>query len=519
MKLRSRLLSLLLALVLALTLCVPALGARYPYDRDDHYTQIYVEGLVSKWVTHPDEPGVSLFTPVDTGRLMTAFSHATDYMKDALAKGDPDLLYHAMYDPLVEFFGEAALLPDGYTMKDTVTVPPTKLYQMEGNKFLFQFDARLDPVDIAKELDDYIRWVKAEGRVTMSRYHNTVTDKIELVGSSYGAAVVEAYLHEYGCENIDSVLLCVPTVGGVRMVGDLFTGDFSFDAKALRDTLKGLEQTSEFDPLIEVLEKSGALQILLSDVLTPALKAAFTQALHDALHDTIATMPSFWSFVDDEHFEAAIDYMFGKEGEKETYQGLIDRITYYHYEVFNHASDILLDAQASGVHCAVICKYNSATIPVSADDNALSDGIMPVETASFGATAAKSRGTLPADYTQQKFIDVNYLSPDRMIDASTCLLPEHTWFIKDLWHGTKCDDYFDMINKIIYENLDVFTDPTLPQFLQYDEAAKTLSPLTAGDAPAQQTDSSSRLSWFGTLARFLMFLVKMAQKLFARVKG
>ena len=518
MKLRSRLLSLLLALVLAVLACTPAFAARYPYDRDDHYTQIYVEGLVSKWVTHPDEPDVSLFTPVDTDRLMTAFSHATTYMKEALEKGDANVAYHAMYDPLIEFFGEAALLPDGYTMQDTVTVPPTKLYEMEGNKFLFQFDARLDPVDIAKELDDYIRWVKAEGRVTQSRYHNTVTDKIELIGSSYGGAVVEAYLHEYGYENIDSVMLCVPTVGGVKIVSDLFTGDFSFDAKALRDTLKGLEQTSEYDPLIEVLEKSGALQILLSDVLTPTLKAAFSSALHDALHDTVVTMPSFWTFVDDEHFEDAIDYMFNKEGERETYKGLIDRITYYHYEIFNHASDILLDAQAAGVKCSIICKYNSATIPVSADDNALSDGIMHVTTASFGATAAKSREMLPADYTQQKFTDVNYISPDRMIDASTCLLPEHTWFIKDLWHGTKCDDYFDMINRILYDDLDVFSDPNLPQFLQYDADSDSLSPLVASDAPAQ-VDDNSRLSWIGTLVRFLRFLAQMVKKLFARVQG
>ena len=515
MKKRNAIISLLLAVILLVGTAVstPAAAARYPYDRDDHYTQIYVEGLVSKWVTHPDEPDVSLFTPVDTDRLLTAFSHATDYMKAAISKGDANLAYHALYDPLIEFFGEAALLPDGYTMQDTVTVPPTMLYEMPGNQFLFQFDARLDPVDIAKELDDYIRWVKAEGRVTQSRYHNTVTDKIELIGSSYGSAVVVAYLNEYGYETVDSAMLCVPTVGGVKMVGDLFTGDFSFDAKALRDTLKGLEQTSEYDPLIEVLEKSGALQVILSDVLTPALKIAFTDALHDAIHDTVATMPSFWSFVDDEHFDAAVDYMFNTNEEKETYKGLIDRITYYHNAIFNHASDILLDAIAGGVKCSVICKYNSATIPVSADDNALSDGIMPVETASFGAVAAKSRSVLPVDYTQQKYPETNYISPDRMIDASTCLLPNNTWFIKDLWHGTKCDDYYDMINRILYEDLDVFSDPTLPQFLQFDAEADALSPLTATE-PTPTIDENSRLSWFGTLLRFLRFLVQMAKKWF-----
>ncbi len=514
MKKRNVILSLLLTAVLLCGICVPAFASDgyVPYDRDDHYTQIYIEGLVSKWVTPKDDPTVSLFAPVDTDRLKAAFGNVKTYLMDAVKKGDPRLAYHAVYDPVYDCFGEAALLPDGITMKDTVTVAPTRLYEMDGNKFLFQFDPRLDPVDIAKELDDYIQWVKRDGRVTRSRYHNTVTDTIELVASSYGAEVLLAYLNEYGYDKIDSALLCVPTTGGVRLVSELFTGELTFSASALRQTLQQYNLLSDYDPLIEVLEKSGALQQVIDHVAQPALKSAVEDALHDLIHDIVGTMPAFWSFIDDEHFDAALDYVFPTDEDKAEHQLLIDRVRYYHENIFNHTADIINTAVSKGIHFNIVCKYNSAPLPICTNDSALTDGFIPCEEASFGATCAKIGQKLPATYTQQKLTDYNFVSPDRMIDASTGLLPFNTWYIKDLWHGTKCDEYFDLLNRIIYDNLTVFSDETRPQFLQWD-GAESLLPLQA-DTPAQEIQQTIDRSWAGTLLRFLRFLVNMVKKWF-----
>ena len=55
--------------------------------------------------------------------------------------------------PVYDLFGETALHADGVTMQETVSTDPTILDEsVDGNRFLFHYDSRLDPVDIAREL-------------------------------------------------------------------------------------------------------------------------------------------------------------------------------------------------------------------------------------------------------------------------------------------------------------------------------------------------------------------------------
>ncbi len=46
----------------------------------------------------------------------------------------------------------------------------------------------------------------------------------------------------------------------------------------------------------------------------------------------------------------------------------------------------------------------------------------------------KIKDFFPADYRQAVPGDEGCVSPDRMVDASTCALPEKTWFIKNSTH-------------------------------------------------------------------------------------
>lgn len=43
--------------------------------------------------------------------------------------------------------------------------------------------------------------------------------------------------------------------------------------------------------------------------------------------------------------------------------------------------------------------------------------------------------TLGDDYVQARDVGHNCLSEDGIIDASTCMLPENTWFIKNYGHA------------------------------------------------------------------------------------
>ena len=68
-----------------------------------------------------------------------------------------------------------------------------------------------------------------------------------------------------------------------------------------------------------------------------------------------------------------------------------------------------------------------------------------------------------------------------MIDASTCIMPENTWFIKDMLHSTTHDGH-DELYRIMFESeeqLTVFDLEEYPQFLQNDVFNQSFYPVEA----------------------------------------
>ncbi len=115
------------------------------------------------------------------------------------------------------------------------------------------------------------------------------------------------------------------------------------------------------------------------------------------------------------------------------YAGLIEKINNYRSSVLLTFKDTVKEQQSKGIEYSNIVKYGMQSVPVTANADVLSDGLVAVEEGSFGAVAA---------FTGEKFSDkyINgavkngkgkFISPDSQIDASTCLAPESTWFIKN----------------------------------------------------------------------------------------
>ena len=73
----------------------------------------------------------------------------------------------------------------------------------------------------------------------------------------------------------------------------------------------------------------------------------------------------------------------------------------------------------------------------------------------------------------------NHISPDNRIDASTCVLPDNTWFVTPMLHSTTHDGHGEMY-RWFFENDDegvnVFSNPDYPQFLENDIDAQKLIP-------------------------------------------
>ena len=510
----KKILSLILSVLMIFSCVGVATASAYS---DDHLPQVYVEGLESKGVYYKDDVNMEnpLFFPIQADKLIGSLVKYEDRIKKAIAANNPNLLTEYVTLWMDDCFGDVALGKDGFTMSDKVMVPKTELDpygDAKEGKYVFKYDCRLGGVDIAAELVDYIEWVKSV----------TGSAKVELVASSYGSAVVLSLLNEYpGMKaSIDSVLLCVPSANGVSFAGELFSGHISSDPKAIKAFLDNSLNDDAIAMLLSTLIKTGTLDFLVDDVLEPALEAALMDALRNVIRNIFGTMPSMWSFVEDKYFYDALVNIYGENyaDEDHEYAGLINRITYYHENIQNRADEILLQAQAEGIHTNIICKYGDPSIPLSSEGDVLGDGFVTVKNASFGATAAMNNEKLPADYKQAKFADTkNYMSPDWCIDASTCLLPDNTWFIKNLWHGTKSKGYYEMINTIVYENLTIDSGK-YDQFLVLAEDGSSIVPLVVDEQAnaGEEKETTWLEDFFSFIKNFFPRLIEMIKGLFSK---
>lgn len=75
---------------------------------------------------------------------------------------------------------------------------------------------------------------------------------------------------------------------------------------------------------------------------------------------------------------------------------------------------------------AVIANYGQMGIPLTSKANNQTDSLIDTKYASGGATTAK--------YGKKLSAKGKYVSGDKAINAKTCILPDNTWFIRNLGH-------------------------------------------------------------------------------------
>ena len=92
----------------------------------------------------------------------------------------------------------------------------------------------------------------------------------------------------------------------------------------------------------------------------------------------------------------------------------------------------------------------------------------------------KIKDFFPADYRQAVPGYEGCVSPDRMVDASTCRYPEYTWFIKNLLHSSGCDYIDELLRFIAFSDhqVTVFENEAFPQFVLYSPTTDAVVPLT-----------------------------------------
>lgn len=466
----KKVLSIILAMILVAGCMLPCFAANNGCDCGQTPI-IYVAALGSGsvYLDEGTENQKQLFRP-DVGEMLGEFVPLVPAAIDLINTKNYDAFGDSLIACVNNAFGMLAMDSEGNT-QDRVTTeefhPDTADHGIDYS-YYFGYDFRADPIENAKLLHQYIEEVK---EITG---HSTVRCR----ASSMGGVTLMAYLKLYGSKDIETIIFQNCPLQGTAVAGELYNGLVHIDSDALLRYAECALPSMDSDffgaflyALLEMLDAGGVLDGLvgIADNLVVNLK---DRVFDEALIPIFATMPGIWSFVPDEYYETGKIFMGIDDGEHEA---LVEKLDFYHYDVQQSAEEILTQAKADGTNIYIVAGYNMQRTPLVTAYLNTSDGTVDTKYASLGATCANIGEQLPKDYKQAEHTDTWYISPDRMIDASTCILPENTWFIKDMLHSTTHDGH-DKFYRILHESeeqLTVFDMEEYPQFMQNDTVNQT----------------------------------------------
>ena len=310
------------------------------------------------------------------------------------------------------------------------------------DRYWFYYDWRLDPIEIAGEFKSFVDDI----------IDSTDCDEVGVMATCLGTNVITAYLAvypEHAKQYIRGVAFDGSVVGGAEMLSEAISGKFNSDAAAVNRILKDCGAIGMFNidgfinTTLEMLDRTGVLDAVIGktkDWIYYKLVEGVTSAL--AL-STFYTWPNYWACVSPEDYKTAKEYVFGPEGseKRREYAGLIAKLDNYDKLVRQRIPEILTTTVGNGVNFGVISKYGFQTLPICETNYLVSDQFASVGRSSFGATTGTIYNDLSDDYIASRVEGGfgRYISPDGQIDASTCLFPNQTWFIKGSSHSNWSD--------------------------------------------------------------------------------
>lgn len=365
------------------------------------------------------------------------------------------------------------------------------------NVYFYNYDWRLDPLEHADGLNELIESVKAEHKC----------DKVNLACCSMGGVISMSYIYKYGHDSLNNFMLLSTAFQGVAAVGDMFEGDLYLEKRALIRRVvnlgKGDLKEFLFKALMYAVDKAGAADIIV-DWANGVVESMLDDIYDILLKDVFGKMPGLIDLIAAEDYEDSKAFMLDNDK-----NAVIEkRCDEYIYNVQCRAKEILDSAMADGVGVYVVCQYNMQALPVSHSSDLNNDLLIDVKYASAGAFCADLGCTLPDGYVQKIDDGHNHISGDRVIDASTCMYPESTWFIKDQAHvdfnvGPTTDFIFFLADS--ESQLTVFDNENYTQFMIYDYDDNSLMPIAY--------DYKEPFDIFGFITDIFDFVIEFYKKI------
>lgn len=455
----KKFLSLLLAAILLFSMTMPVFGAVNMFETRSQIPVIVISGDGNTIYDKNDQP-LSKFSKLFSNNgeksgesvaaeiIKSAGTMYKEYLFEGLLKDNWEPFYEAIQTEVSKYFGDILLDNNGEASNGTHISQwhqDQNVYHMttdcKGDKgfydrgdYQFWYDWRLDPMKIADDFNEYIKAVK---KVTNS-------DKVSIICRCLGTNVVCAYLAKYGTDDIYGVGFDGAVCMGAEPLSEALSGKFKVDMSSIKRVLAdgNAYGTFNLDPIIfacvELVDRSGIVDGYV-ELKKATLYEKLVKGVTSALALSSISYPCYWACVKPEDFYTAIEYVFGSEGsEKRTqYAGLIEKITKYNEQVKKNIPSLIKSLPEKGVKVGIIAKYGTQLIPTCKSAVVIADSFVSTSSSSFGATTGTIYEPLSEEYIAAQTAKGlgRYISPDKQVDASTCILPDYTWFVKGVKHS------------------------------------------------------------------------------------
>ncbi len=369
--------------------------------------------------------------------------------------------------------------------------------------YVFYYDWRLSPLETAKTLRQYIEDVM----------YVTGEDEVSLFGRCLGSNMTAAYMKLYDGEYVKEVVHYASAVAGASFMSKIFTGELSLDADGMERFLYDMnldigEQLNELLRAFVTMFNDTYGMDIVTWAVNNVFKDIYLDIIPRVIVNSYGTFPAYWSMVCVEDYDKAKQTVY-YGSELEEYAKLIEKTDAYHYGVQRKFPATVKRHLERGIEFSNIVKYGKQDAPVTNKGNQMSDFLVLVDDASYGATTTLIGETFSEDYlkaAKQAGTD-KYISPDKTVDASTCLSPDTTWFIKDLHHYNFPDSSNELISQIVNnDGFTVFSDSAYPQYLLYNEKDGTISILNEDN---MDTTPEWNTSYFTAFKKFFEIIIAL----------
>lgn len=321
----------------------------------------------------------------------------------------------------------------------------------EENTYLFLYDWRLDPLENAAKLNEFVKNVKSRSG----------SDKVRMLSEGYGSLIATSYFSQYASDaasDIDNYVSVSSSFLGSSVFGDIYCGELMNNTSDINvrtsAVIRYINDRSD-NPITfgigwlvsYILNREWEMQSFTYDY-TEMLQEYASKYIYGEFSSLFENAPGLWALVPEDRYQDAVAFTFGSADKANA--DLMAKTDAFK-ELQSAGGDSLVNAQKNGVKVHVVALWDVQILPVGETNAVQSDGFIDTYSQSYGASCIDINSLQKArQVVQERDNDHDHLSDTfktqdprftiagigHFIDASVCALPENTWFIANMKHNT-----------------------------------------------------------------------------------